>query len=199
MMTKYVMNSGGLKSQPKAAKAYFAELLDGLGNEPKLLWCFFATLPDDPEVRFEKYTKLFKDYYPKGVYPLNENATVENFAEQVAVADAIYLHGGSTKPLYDILKQYDLSKFFAGKNIGTTSASSMVLSKHFWGCDRREPGDGLGTFPIKFLAHYKSDYGATDQSGAIDWEAAYEELAQYGDTSLPMHALKEGEFIVMNE
>ncbi len=197
-MTKYILNSGGLKSHPEAARAYFAELLDGLGNEPKLLWCFFATLPDDTNVRFKKYTKLFEDYYPKGVHPISTNAKVDTFAEQVVTSDAIYMHGGSIKPLYDILKQYDLIKLFKGKHIGTNSASSMVLAKHAWSCDKREPDEWLGIFPIKFLAHYKSSYGSRDPRGPIDWDAAYEDLAQYGDTTLPIHALKEGEFIVKN-
>lgn len=63
-MTKYILNSGGLKSKHESAKAYFAELLEGLGKNLKLLWCFFATLPDDCDVRFKKYTELFTPYMP---------------------------------------------------------------------------------------------------------------------------------------
>lgn len=195
-MTKYVMNSGGLKSQPEAAKAYFAELLKDLGKNPKLLWCFFATLPDDCDVRFNKYVELFQPYMPDGVDPLNENAEVDTFEEQVVRADAIYMHGGSIAPLYDILGKYDISKLFAGKSVGTNSASSMVLAQHAWSCDEREPADGLGLFPVKFLAHFKSNYGSDDERGPIDWEAAYKELEEYADSSLPMYALEEGKFIV---
>jgi hypothetical protein len=34
---------------------------------------------------------------------------------------------------------------------------------------------------------------ADDPRGPIDWQKAYEELAAYDDTSLPIHALKEGQ------
>lgn len=196
-MTKYIMQSGGLKNQPDAAKEYFAELLEGFGDEPKLLWCFFATLPDDCNERFEKYTKLFKPFMPESVKPVHINATIENFEKEVEQADAIYLHGGSIRPLSDVLRKYNLDEIFDDKSVGTNSASSMVLAEHAWSCDRRTPTEGLGLFPIKFLAHYKSDYGADDSRGPIDWEKAHDELINYGDTSLPMHALKEGEFIIM--
>ena len=59
--------------------------------------------------------------------------------------------------------------------------------------------DGLGILPIKFLAHYKSEYGADDPRGPINWESALEELKNYGDTSLPVHALKEGGYVVIEK
>jgi len=40
--------------------------------------------------------------------------------------------------------------------------------------------------PMKILTHV----------GTSDWQKAYYELSAYGDTSLPIHALKEGKFIV---
>lgn len=193
------MQSGGLKTEAEAAQAYFAELLDGLGDKPKLLWCFFATLPDDCTERFEKYTKLFKNYMPEGVDPINTNATVDDFEKQVREADAIYMHGGTVAPLKKILGTYDLSKLFDGKSVGTNSASSMVLARHTWSCDERVLEDGLGIFPIKFLAHFNSDYGSDDPRGPVDWEGAYEELKNYGDTNLPVYALEEGQFVVMEK
>jgi hypothetical protein len=57
--------------------------------------------------------------------------------------------------------------------------------------------DGLGILPMKFIAHYKSSYGGNDPRGPIDWDKAYSELSKYGDTSLPIHALEEGHFIVI--
>jgi|GEM_PF-4484139 len=43
----------------------------------------------------------------------------------------------------------------------------------------------------------RSGAGDEDLRGPIDWQKAYDELAAYGDTSLPIHALKEGEFVVI--
>ena len=59
--------------------------------------------------------------------------------------------------------------------------------------------DGLGILPIKFIPHYKSNWGSDDPRGSIDWEAALRELEEYGDASLPIHALEEGEYIVIEK
>lgn len=56
--------------------------------------------------------------------------------------------------------------------------------------------DGLSILPIKFLAHYHSAYGENDPRGPINWQKAYKELSAYGDTTLPICALPEGDFRV---
>jgi len=53
--------------------------------------------------------------------------------------------------------------------------------------------------PIKFIAHYKSSYGETSPRGPIDWKKAYDELSKYGDTSLPIHALEKGHYVVIEQ
>ena len=53
--------------------------------------------------------------------------------------------------------------------------------------------------PIKFIAHYKSDYGADDPRGAIDWEKGYNNLKNFGNKTLPIHALKEGEYVIIEK
>jgi hypothetical protein len=97
------------------------------------------------------------------------------------------------------MKQFDLADLFKDKVIATNSASSDMLATYHWTCDWRACADGLGILPIKFIPHYQSDFGDTDPRGPIDWQKAYDELKAYGDTSLPIHALKEGEFIVMEK
>ena len=198
-MAKYVLNSGGLKSKPDTAKEYFAEVLEGLGETPKLLWCFFATLPDNPDERFTKYTKMFASYMPSGVHPIHKNAGIDTFAEDVAWADAIYIHGGHVSALRETLAEHDLSTIFSNKTVGTNSASSILMSAVGFDCYTRKPSKGLSIFPIKFIAHYGSDFGSDDSRGPIDWDAAYDTVKNYGDTSLPVHALYEGEFIVMEK
>jgi hypothetical protein len=79
-----------------------------------------------------------------------------------------------------------------------SSAGSNALVKCFWTCDWRQVKEGLGILPIKFIPHYKSAYGEGDPRGPIDWIQAYNELAEYGDQSLPIHALEEGDFIIID-
>lgn len=104
---------------PGKAHAYFSELLKNTGPSPKLLWCFFATLPDPLEERFEYYTKLFSPYFPEGVSPINTNAYENTFAEQVKEADVVYMHGGSVEPLLKILEKHNIEELFQDKVIGT--------------------------------------------------------------------------------
>ena len=41
-MTKYVLNSSGIKNQPELNKKFHQELVKSLGNSPKFLLCNFA-------------------------------------------------------------------------------------------------------------------------------------------------------------
>lgn len=196
-MTKYVLNSGGLRNAPVLAKAFFAEVLKDLGNTPKLLICNFAKPREYWEETFVQDKQM--DCLPDDVHPEFKLAFPSTFEEQIKDSDAIYIHGGDDHLLQYWLRQFDLPAIWNKKVVATNSASSHALAKHFWTCDWRQTMDGLGILPIRFLAHYQSDFGADDPRGAIDWEKALEELKQYGDTSLPVHALKEGEYVVIEQ
>lgn len=137
------------------------------------------------------------DCLPDGVNPKFELAFPDTFEEQVKDSDAIYLHGGDDHLIQYWLKQFDLPNIWEGKVVGTNSGSSNALAAHCWTCDWRKPMDGFGIVPIKFIGHYRSAYGTNDSRGPVDWDAAYKELESYGDPSLPIYALKEGEYIVI--
>ena len=96
------------------------------------------------------------------------------------------------------LRKFDLPKIWDGKVVATSSAGSDAMVKYFWTCDWRKNMDGLGILPIKFLPHFKSAYGDDDSRGPIEWDGAYEELKKYKE-DLPIYALKEGEFVVINQ
>jgi hypothetical protein len=60
--------------------------------------------------------------------------------------------------------------------------------------------DGMGILPIKFIPHYNSAYGSDDPyRGRIDWKQAKNELMHYGDESLPIYAVEEGDFVVFEQ
>lgn len=148
----------------------------------------------------EDWEQKFKDdhgYDFAGAKPILELAFPDTFAKQVATVDALYLHGGDDHLIQYWLRKFDIPKIWDGKVVATNSASSNALSTQFWTCDWRLPMDGLGVLPVKFLPHYQSEYGKDDPRGAVDWEAGLRALEAYGDTSLPIHALKEGEFVVI--
>jgi hypothetical protein len=97
------------------------------------------------------------------------------------------------------LRKFDLAELFKDKVIATNSASSNLLVANYWTCDWRQCGDGFGILPIKFIPHYNSAFGDDDPRGSIDWEQAKRELEEYGDKTLPIYALEEGEYKVFEQ
>jgi len=193
-MTKYILNSGGLGNHPEKAKIFFNEIISSLGNNPKILFCFFAEKRENWE---EKFTLYKKDFESKiSTKPIIDLAFPDSFEKQIKESDAISIYGGDDHLIQYWLRRFDLPKLWEGKVVATNSASSHALAKHFWTCDWRECMDGLGILPIKFLAHFKSDFGVNDPRGPIDWDNAYKELEKYGDKSLPIYALEEGDYKV---
>ncbi len=199
MKTKYVLNSGGLKNQPERAKEFYAEVFKDLGPSPKILMCFFAQKREDWEEKFTNYSKDFHEQANLGSQPEFMMAMPADFEEQLKWCDAVYIYGGDDYLLQYWLKQFDLPKLWRGKTVATNSAGSDALAKYFWPCDWRACMDGLGILPVKFLAHHNSDFGTDDPRGSIDWNEAKKELENYGDKSLPVYALEEGEFVVIEK
>jgi hypothetical protein len=195
-MTKIVLQSGGIGNQLELKKQFHQELVKGLGSAPKFVLCNFAQAREYWEAKFARYCSSISENMPEDVRPAFELAMPDVFVEQCRKADIIYFSGGDDYLLQYWMKRYDLAELFKDKVVSTNSASSDMLATCFWTCDWRECMDGLGMLPIKFIPHYQSDWGENDPRGPIDWQAAYDNLAAYGDTSLPIYALKEGEFKV---
>src|SRR5579863_6880365 len=107
-MTKYVMNSGGLRHVGDYGAAYFAEIVKGLGNHPKVLFCFFAQKREDWESKFPEYKRGFIDRMPKRIKPKIELALPDKFVQQVKDTDVIYIHGGDDHLLLYWLRQFDI-------------------------------------------------------------------------------------------
>jgi len=196
-MTKYVLNSGGVKRFPDLKRKFHLELIKNLGNNPRILICTFAQPREDWEGKFQGYCDAIAEDLAQGTTPTFDLAMPDDFVDQCKKADIIYFNGGDDHLLQYWMKQYDLPELFKDKVVATNSASSDMLSAHYWTCDWRQCADGLAVLPIKFIPHYQSSFGQDDPRGPIDWEKAYDELAAYGDTTLPIRALEEGNFIVL--
>lgn len=194
-----MLQSGGIGNQPGLKEQFHRELIKGLGNNPRFLLCNFAQSREHWDAKFPGYSNAIAENMPQGIQPTFELAMPDTFVEQCKAADVIYCHGGDNDLVQYRMGKFDIPAIFEGKVVATNSASSMMLTSSYWTCDWRCCGDGFGLLPIKFIAHYQSSYGADNPRGPIDWQKAYDELAAHGDTSLPIHALKEGEFIIVEK
>jgi len=198
-MTKYILNSGGLKNHPEKAIKFNRAVVKGLGKNPRVLFCYFAVAREYWEEKFFNYTKRFLQSMSKGIEPEFELAFPDKFAEQLKNSDALIIHGGDDHLLLYWLRQYNLPKIWKSKVVAGSSAGSDVLVESFWTYDWRQVKKGLGILPIKFIPHYKSPIVQDNHRGSINWKKAFQELEEYGDKSLPVYALKEGDFIVIEK
>jgi peptidase E len=196
-MTKYIVQSGSIKKYPEKMTKYFSEIFKDVHDAPNVLWCFFAIDSEDRQKRYDTYTKLFLSYFPDRTVSTSQLASVDDFEKQVDWADVIMFQGGSTELLMKELKKFDLEILLKGKVVSGSSAGAHMFARHFWSADSRVCGNGFDVLPIKVASHFYSNYGENDPRGPIDWEAAKKELEEYGDTSLPVYALEEGEFVVL--
>ena len=130
-MTKYVLNSGGLRNEPEKAKKFLAEVLNGLGDKPHMLMCHFAQPRGEWEEKFRELQRTFDKWYPENIEATTELALPESFQKQIEGADALYLHGGDDDLVGDLLRQFDILRIWDGKVVATNSASSHALAKHF--------------------------------------------------------------------
>src|SRR3989344_5462307 len=190
-MTKYILNSGGLRNQPELAKKFFSEAVEGLRKNPRVLACYFAEPQEIWRQKFKEQKENIFKLFPEGVNPIFTMALLEAFVEQIKDTDILYMHGGDNYLVQSCLKKFNIAKIWEGKVVATNSASSIALSKYAWACDYRTCVEGLCILPIKFFPHFKSDYGASDSRGPIDWDKALEELKSYKE-DLPVYALREG-------
>lgn len=197
-MTKYFVNSGGLKNTPDKGKKFLNEVVEGLGKNPKILYCLFARPREDWEKKFQEDLEINKNLL-KGIEPEYKLAMPDGFAEQVKWCDVLYISGGDDTLLQYYLQPFILSQPWKGKRVATSSAGSDALSRHFWTCDWRKCMNGLGFLPIKLIPHYKSSYGSDDPRGSIDWDQALSDLKKFGDQTLPIYALEEGEYEIFEK
>lgn len=198
-MTKYILHAGGITNSVDKGTAFFNEVIKGLGKNPKILFCFFAQPRERWDEKFNGYSQGFIERVDRDINPSFDLAMPENFEKQIKNSDVIMIQGGDDHLLQYWLRNFNIPKIWEGKVVAGSSAGSDALSKQFWTADWRECMDGLGIVPVKFIPHFKSGYGADDPRGPIDWDKAYKELENYGDKALPIHALKEGEFIVFEK
>ena len=198
-MTKYILNSGGLKNFPEKDIKFSQEIIKNLGKTPRILFCYFAIPKEYWEEKFTRHAGHFLELIDKDIKPKFELALPEKFSDQIKNNDAVIINGGGDELLLDHLKQYNLPELWEGKVVAGSSAGSDALVEQFWACDRRLVMNGLGILPIKFISHYKSSYGEDDSRGPINWERAYKELSDSNDQSLPIHALEEGDFIIIEK
>lgn len=79
------------------------------------------------------------------------------------------------------------------KTVAASSAGADALATYYYAGKDMLARDGTGLLPIKFIPHWRSDYG---KGMIVDWNNALEELREYKE-ALEIVTLGDGEFKVI--
>jgi Peptidase family S51 len=195
-MTKFILHGGGMRTSADEGKAFFSEVVEGLGHEVKVLMCFFAQPEAVWQKKYAEWRVRMAVSVPKASIEFGL-AALKDMQEQSEQYDVLFVYGGSSRMLIENFKEFGGYDEIIGrfKVVAGSSAGAIMLSKYAWDCDERKIVEGLGFVPAKILVHYNSKtYGTDDPRGPIDWPAAREELAEYESQSIPLFELAEGAF-----
>lgn len=179
MTTKFILHGGFSKENYPLQEddIFFQEMIKDIPDSGKLLLVYFAEGEEKVEMRIgQDRESLAKNC---GNRKLDIRiALEESFAEDVAWADVIYLHGGDSLRLKEaLIKHEGLSKMFSGKTIAGDSAGVNVLARFFYARKAERIEEGLGILPLKTVVHYQD--GAPNPLADIEPETETLLLREY--------------------
>lgn len=180
-MIRYILVGGYPWKATDGGKAFAEACVEGTKDPAIILVCLFAREESEWGQAYSediaRFTAQLPDRQLKFIM-----ATREQFAEQVAQADVIYLRGGATEQLVTALREnIAWLDNLDGKTLVGTSTGADAIATYYY---------GLGLLPIKVLVHYESDYG----DGTINWREVYKDLDAYKE-SLEVLPIREGQFV----
>lgn len=193
-MTKYILIGGYIYKAQDGGKAFCEELVKGIVSKPaRILDCLFARPQDSWDKRFKDdrtfFSKNLGDFELKLAQP-------EKFIEQVKNSDVIFFQGGIPRQLISRLDPAgNCIKELDGKVLVGSSGGADTICKYYGVGKTLNIGEGLGLLNVKFVPHWKSDYG---QGLKIDWDTLLDKLKSYKE-DLEIITLREGEFAVIEK
>lgn len=154
MMTKFILHGGFAKGTAHENNGFFGEVLRSAPKETKILLVYFAKETEYIEKNIKEDTEQFNKN--KGDRTLIFDIAREvSFSEQVQSSDVVYLHGGHSGKILDVLRKFtNLKQIFSGKIIAGDSAGANVLASGFYS-QKIGVSEGLGLIPIKIISHYQ--------------------------------------------
>jgi peptidase E len=183
MNTKYILHGGFAPHQKQEDDPFFREILKDAPETTKILLVYFAKEADRiPKNKEEDVDQFNKNRNQKKLS--FDVASEESFLKQIEWADIVYLRGGDTIKLLEVLKKFsDLKGAFRGKIIAGDSAGANALSKVCYSKKADQVCHGLGILPIGIICHYS--------------EKLKDKLKDY-NSNLEILFLSEYEFKVIN-
>ncbi len=160
-MTKYILHGGETGIENKHNQAFYQEWVKDFKDDfiPTILLVYFSR-PEEGLEYLEKSDKERFNNYTNN-YLVNfivANSDLNIFKEQIKEADVIYIRGGSTNKLMDVL--YPIKDNFLDmlkdKTCAGSSAGVMVFS-HATRSNKSDWKEGFGLLPINSIVHWSED------------------------------------------
>jgi peptidase E len=156
-MIKYILHGGYTSTDNELNRTFYKEIARDIPEDGTVLLCYFASKDLDNSGRFQEDSQRILQQ------SINKNLTFVlanevDFVEQIKVADALYMRGGSTPKLLTILNKFDnLEELVGGKTIAGSSAGAYVIGAYSAFHDDESGGkirQGLGLLPLRIVCHY---------------------------------------------
>ncbi len=191
-MTKYILGGGRTQKPADRGRAFCEELVKDieLYRPVKILDCLFAIPMSEWDQKLAEDNEMLTEFIANFELIL---ADPDKFEQQVKEADVVFLRGGETDVLLDLLRKIpNWTKDLEGKTIAGSSAGAMAIAKYSHALEKNEFIEGLGLLPVKVIAHWKTDVYE------VEWDRALKEIKEYKE-DLPVYTLAEGEFVVIKK
>lgn len=154
-MTKFIFH-GGRVGQDSASDPFYKELVKDVPRHGMVLMVYFASRSENNNARIQYDIQKCKEFASVDLRVLV--ATPKTFMDQLAIADAVFLRGGSTEKLLEALRRYpNLKEKMVGKTIAGSSAGAYALSTYFSSHYEDIAQRGLAIVPVRVVTHYGSE------------------------------------------
>ncbi|MDB4984693.1 MAG: hypothetical protein JWM20_872 [Patescibacteria group bacterium] len=166
-MAKFILHGGFTPGNTHEDNSdFYSEILKDAPENARILLVLFAKSPDRWAAGEEKLKVEFNNTRHAGNISF-EVAQEDGFMEQVRTSDVIYLSGGVSKNLLDVLEKFpSFENALAGKTVAGESGGANVLAKFFYSPSASQVFEGLGILAVKIIPHYsKEKEGLLDNVG----------------------------------
>lgn len=159
-------------------------------STPSILSCNFAK--EDPVDRQESeksWLEWFQKFFPDSNVVVAEE---HNWKRQVEGASMVYLHGGRTSTLIEVMQKLETTrKMFEGKLVIGSSAGANYLANGGFSPGADDYTQGIGLANVSILVHY----GSKEKASLRHWSEIRSSIAEkFGQ---PVICISEGEFVVI--
>ncbi|HRH55372.1 MAG TPA: Type 1 glutamine amidotransferase-like domain-containing protein [Candidatus Paceibacterota bacterium] len=155
-MTKFILHGGFTRRDNELNRSFYEEFTSEIPDKGEILLVYFASRSHDTKEVFEEMSGKFQEHAPGKTFTFTK-ATHEHFLEELTRSDAVYLHGGDTDKLLEILRNYsDLKPLIEGKTVAGSSAGAYILATLGASHSEDRMREGLGLVPLRIVCHFES-------------------------------------------